>query len=223
MKKLFFLLSLFVLTACSSPKVSNIKYKYVENNPENYQTVTKAIIKIDTHSDLNGDIKTQEFPNSTITYYDEKGEMITYEYIDTINQAIEQNKNGMTLVANNGKGTVITYDAQIKDKIEHKTYSVPYLAEFSVKNVVTENDLKKAIKKNKPEIKYEWQGSQSNVIDEIIVRQIDEYTVNEYTYDMASGKYKFKDVKKEKVTEHKYKYNNMLELIETSTFKRDKN
>ena len=53
----------------------------------------------------------------------------------------------MTLVANNGKGTVITYDAQIKDKIEHKTYSVPYLAEFSVKNVVTENDLKKAIKK----------------------------------------------------------------------------
>ena len=103
MKKLFFLLSLFVLTACSSPKVSNIKYKYVENNPENYQTVTKASIKIDTHSDLNGDIKTQEFPNSTITYYDEKGEMITYEYIDTINQAIEQNKNGMTLVANNGK------------------------------------------------------------------------------------------------------------------------
>ena len=68
MKKLFFLLSLFVLTACSSPKVSNIKYKYVENNPENYQTVTKASIKIDTHSDLNGDIKTQEFPNSTITH-----------------------------------------------------------------------------------------------------------------------------------------------------------
>jgi hypothetical protein len=62
----------------------------------------------------------------------------------------------------------------------------------------------------------------SNVIDEIIVRHIDEYTVNEYTYDMASGKYKFKDVKKEKVTEHKYKYENTLELLETSTYERDK-
>ena len=107
MKKLLFILSLFFLTACSSPNVSNITHKYVENNPENYQTVTKATIEIDTHSELNGDIKTQEFSNSTITYYDEHGELITYEYIDTINQAIEQNKNGMTLVANKGKGTVI--------------------------------------------------------------------------------------------------------------------
>ena len=197
MKKLFFLLSLLFLTACSSPKVSNITHKYVENNPENYQTVTKATIEIDTHSELNGDIKTQEFSNSTITYYDEHGELITYEYVDTINQAIDQNKNGMTLVANKGKGTVINYDAQIKDKIEHKTYSVPFLAEFSVKNVVTENDLKNAIKKNKPEIKYDWEGSLSNIIDEIIVRQIDEFTTNEYTYDIASGKYKFKDVKKD--------------------------
>ena len=220
MKKLFFLLSLFCLTACSSPKVCNITHKYVENNPTNYQTVTKATIEIDTYSDLNGDIKTQDFSNSTITYYDANGELITYEYIDTIQQAIKQNKNGITLVANNGKGTVIKYDAQIKDKIEHKTYSVPFLAEFSVKNVVTENDLKKAIKKNKPEIKYDWEGTPSNVIDEIIVRHIDEYTVNEYTYDMASGKYKFKDVKKEKVTEHKYKYENTLEKIETSTYER---
>lgn len=220
MRKLFFLLSLCFLTACSSPNVSNVKYKYVENNPENYQTVKKATIEIDTYSDLNGDIKTQEFSNSTITYFDENSEMITYEYVDTINQAIEQNKNGMTLVANNGKGTVITYDAQEKDKVEHKTYSVPFLAEFSVKNVVTEIDLKNAIKKNKPEIKYDWEGSPSHVIDEIIVRQIDEFTVSEYTYDMESGKYKFKDVKKEKVTEHKYKYENTLELLETSSYER---
>ena len=184
--------------------------------------MTKATIEIDTHSELNGDIKAQDFSNSTITYYDEHGEMITYEYINTINQAIEQNKNGMTLVANKGRGTVINYDAQIKDKIEHKTYSVPFLAEFSVKNVVTEIDLKNAIKKNKPKTTYDWQGSQSNIIDEIIVRQIDEYTVNEYTYDMASGKYKFKDVKK-KVTEHKYRYETTLELLETSTYERYKN
>ena len=122
MKKLFFLLSFFFLTACASPKVSNITHKYVENNPANHQTVKK----------------------------------------------------------------------------------------------------KNAIKKNKPKTTYDWQGSQSNIIDEIIVRQIDEYTVNEYTYDMASGKYKFKDVKK-KVTEHKYRYETTLELLETSTYERYKN
>lgn len=40
--------------------------------------------------------------------------------------------------------------------------------------------------------------------------------------DLSSPYENFKDVKKEKVTERKYKYVNTLELLETSTFERDK-
>ena len=47
-KYLLFLLFTIFLTACKSPNISNLKSSIVENNPGNYQKVTKTTVYIST-------------------------------------------------------------------------------------------------------------------------------------------------------------------------------
>lgn len=144
MKKLALLtlLSLGFLTACASPKVTDIHSKYVDNNPINYKTISTSDIYVETRQQLDGDVLTQEFGGVTISYYEENGNTVTTETYDTINDAINNNKTGMTRVQNKGRGTIVTYTAHLKDTTEERTYNVPYIAEVSTK-VETEAEMKK--------------------------------------------------------------------------------
>ena len=75
MKKLALLtlLSLGFLAACTSPKVTDIQSKYVDNNPNNYKTIGTSDIHVETRQQLNGNPLTQEFGSVTLSYYDENG------------------------------------------------------------------------------------------------------------------------------------------------------
>ena len=159
MKKLALLtlLSLGFLTACASPKVTDIHSKYVDNNPINYKTISTSDIYVETRQQLDGDVLTQEFGGVTISYYDENGNTVTTETYDTINEAINNNKTGMTRVQNKGRGTSVTYTAHLKDTTEERTYNVPYIAEVST-TVETEAEMKKQMEKTKSADQFEWTG-----------------------------------------------------------------
>lgn len=105
---------------------------------------------------------------------DETGNIITNEVTGTIQEAIDQNKNGQTLIIGDGRGTNITYDAELDDSIEHRTYNVPFIAEYNVNNIKTEADLKNEINKNTPKLNYTWSGNKNNYIDEIVIEYKEE-------------------------------------------------
>lgn len=226
--KLFLLPLLILLSACSSPKISNIQSKFIDNNPQNYKTVVKTDINITTHSDVEHNPMNQMFDNVTITYYDKNSNVITKESTSTIKNAIQQNKNGMTLVQNKGKGTNITYTAEIdKNKTEERTYNVPFIAEFNKKEIKTESDLKHQINKNKPKDKFDWTGSSNNKINSIIITHLEPFDEQQhkYVYNYSSGKYAWKwvTVHREHVHEHTYEYKDgKLHLIATNSYDRDR-
>jgi lipoprotein len=221
LSKISLLLGGLLLTACSSPKISDVKVQIVDNAPQNYKKVAKTEIEITTRSPINGDVLNQEFNDVKINYYDKNNDLITTEETNTIREAVNQNKTNMTLVLNKGRGSNISYTAHLEDnKTESRTYNVPYIAEISSK-VETEAELKNNTQENKDKDTYEWTGTSSKTIESIEIKYKQDYSDREYkyTYDIASGKYKYKwvTVKRTRVDEYLYRYqNNKLEFINQS-------
>lgn len=221
LSKISLLLGGLLLTACSSPKISDVKVEIVDNAPQNYKQVAKTEIEISTRSPINGDVLNQEFNNLQINYYDKNNNLITTEETQTIQEAVNQNKTNMTLVLNKGRGTNISYTAHLEDdKTESRTYNVPYVAEISSK-VETEAELKNNAKENKGEDTYEWTGTSSKTIESIEIKYKQDYSDREYkyVYDFASGKHKWKwvTVTRTRVNEYVYRYqNNKLEFVSQS-------
>lgn len=221
LSKISLLLGGLLLTACSSPKISDVKIQIVDNAPQNYKKVAKTEIEITTRSPINGDVLNQEFNDVKINYYDKNNDLITTEETNTIQEAVNQNKTNMTLVLNKGRGSNISYTAHLEDnKTESRTYNVPYVAEISSK-VETEAELKNNAQENKDKETYEWTGTSSKTIESIKIKYKQDYSDREYkyTYDIASGKYKYKwvTVKRTRVDEYLYRYqNNKLEFINQS-------
>lgn len=117
--KISLLLSGLLLTACSSPKISDIKVEIIDKAPQNYKKVAKTEIEISTRTPINGDVLNQKFDDLQINYYDKSNDLITTEETRTIQEAVNQNKTNMTLVLNKGRGTNISYKAHLdKDKTE---------------------------------------------------------------------------------------------------------
>lgn len=228
MKKLALLtlLSLGLLTACASPKVTDIHSKYVDNNPINYKTISTSDIYVETRQQLDGDVLTQEFGGVTISYYDENGNTVTTETYDTINESINNNKTGMTRVQNKGRGTSVTYTAHLKDTTEERTYNVPYIAEVSTK-VETEAEMKKQMEKTKSADQFEWTGEPNHQTGNILISQKSYYTTSEYrnVWDISKSKYvyKLKDVDMVRTHELTYQYkDNQLTLINEKTYENER-
>lgn len=228
MKKLALLtlISLGLLTACASPKVTDIQSKYVDNNPINYKTISTSDIYVETRQQLDGDVLTQSFGDVTISYYDDNGNAVTTETYDTINDAINNNKTGMTRVQNKGRGTIVTYTAHLKDTTEERTYNVPYVAEVSTK-VETEAEMKKQMEKTKSADQFEWTGESNHQIDNIVIAQKDYYTTSEmrYVWDFSKSKYvhKLKNINMVRTHELTYQYNdNQLTLINEKTYENER-
>lgn len=219
--KISLLLSGLLLTACSSPKISDVKVQFVNNAPQNYKKVAKTEIEITTRTPINGDVLNQPFDDLKINYYDKDNNLITSEQTNTIQEAVNQNKTNMTLVLNKGRGTNISYKAHIdENKTESRTYNVPYVTEISSK-VETEAELKNNAKENKGEDTYDWTGTSSKTIESIKIRYKQDYTDRDhkYTYDIASGKYKWKwvTVTRTRIDEYIYKYHDSkLEFVNQS-------
>lgn len=218
LSKISLLLGGLLLTACSSPKISNVKVQIVDNAPQNYKQVAKTEIEITTRNPINGDILNQEFNDLKINYYDKNNNLITTEETRTIQEAVNQNKTNMTLVLNKGRGTNISYTAHIdKNKTESRTYNVPYVTEISSK-IETEAELKDQAEQNKEETIYDWTGTSTKTIESIKIQYKQDYTDREYkyVYDFVSGKHKWKwvNVTRTRVDEYIYKYqNNKLEFV----------
>lgn len=224
MKKLALLtlFSLGFLTACTSPKVTDIQSKYVDSNPINYKMISNSDIHVETRQQLNGDPLTQEFGSVTLSYYDENGNTVTTETYDTINDAINNNKTGMTRVQNKGRGTVVTYTVHLKDTTEERTYNVPYVAEVSTK-VETEAEMKQQMEKTKSDDQFEWTGEPNHQIGNIVIAQKDYYTTSEmrYVWDFSKSKYvhKLKNIDMVRTHELTYQYkDNQLTLINEKTY-----
>lgn len=221
LSKISLLLGGLLLTACSSPKISDVKVQFVDNAPQNYKKVAKTEIEISTRTPINGDVLNQEFNDLRINYYDKDNNLVTSEQTKTIQEAVNQNKTNMTLVLNKGRGTNISYTAHLdENKTESRTYNVPYVAEISSK-VKTEAELKNNAQENKGEDTYDWTGTSSKTIESIKIKYKQDYTDRDhkYTYDIASGKYKWKwvTVKRTRIDEYIYKYqNNKLEFVNQS-------
>lgn len=207
-KTFILLFPLILLTACSSPKISNIKGEIIENNPGNYQKVEKTEVYISTYHRPNGDILNQNFGSVNITYKDANGATITTETTNTIQEAIDQNKTGATLVTGDGRGTTITYDAEVGDKVEARTYNVPFIAEFNIKKIKTESDLEHEISKNSPKLSYTWEGTGKKVIETITLRYREEKSRSESYYNTNTKKIENHTVYYDLVTDYTYKYDN---------------
>lgn len=221
LSKISLLLGGLLLTACSSPKISDVKVQIINNAPQNYKKVAKTEIEISTRTPINGDVLNQPFDDLRINYYDKNNDLVTSEETQTIQEAVNQNKTNMTLVLNKGRGTNISYTAHLdENKTESRTYNVPYIAEISSK-VKTEAELKNNAKENKSEDTYDWTGTSSKTIESIKIKYKQDYSDREYkyAYDFASGKHKWKwvTVKRTRVDEYIYKYqDNKLEFVNQS-------
>lgn len=218
LSKISLLLGGLLLTACSSPKISDVKVQIVDNAPQNYKQVAKTEIEITTRSPINKDLLHQEFNDLKINYYDKNNNLITTEETRTIQEAVNQNKTNMTLVLNKGRGTNISYTAHLdKNKTESRTYNVPYVTEISSK-IETEAELKDQAEQNKEEPVYDWTDTSTKTIESIKIQYKQDYTDREYkyAYDFVSGKHKWKwvNVTRTRIDKYTYKYHdNKLELI----------
>lgn len=214
------------LAACTSPKVTDIHSKYVDNNPINYKTISTSDIYVETRQQLDGDVLTQEFGGVIVTYYDKNGSTVTTETYDTIKDAINNNKTGMTHVQNKGRGTIVTYTAHLKDTTEERTYNVPYVAEVSTK-VETEAEMKKQMEKTKSADQFEWTGEPNHQTGNILISQKYYYTTSEYrnVWDYSKSKYvyKLKNVDMVRTHELTYQYkDNQLTLINEKTYENER-
>ena len=143
-----------LLNGCISSAISNVKTEIVDNNPANYRVVSKTKVEIETENGLDDDLLNQKFKEVKITYYDSSGAIITTETTQTLQQAIDQNKRSSTLVIRDGMGTNITYDAEIGEETEKRSYNVPFVANLEGLVFQSEHDLHQAVRDQEPELSY---------------------------------------------------------------------
>lgn len=212
------ILTIPILISCSSPTITNIKSEIIDDNPNNYRTVNTTTITISTTTRPSSDILNQYFESILIEYFDKSGNIITTEMTPTIQDAINQNKTGMTLVTGDGRGKNITYDAEIDGKLESRNYNVPFIAEYNIKNIETESDLKSEIDRNQPTLTYTWDGTSKHIINKIIIKYKEKRNRMKSHYNPNTKRMDTKIVHYDHITEYTYKYDTVLQLINQRTY-----
>lgn len=184
MKRLTFitmLLSTVLLAGCDElnepdPQITKVKTTVIEKNKDNYQTVAKAEIEVNTKEPVDVDPLNQDFgDNCVIRYYDKNNKLITNEYTHTIQEAINQSKFGQTLIRNNGVGMRVDYTVRYKDqmftKAHSKDKSITVPRKVNIKNVdATELSLQAALNNNKEDT-FEWTGKTDPKVKTITITE----------------------------------------------------
>lgn len=224
MSKWKFLLLLplsLLLNGCISPAISNVKTEIVDNNPANYRTVSKTRVEIEMEDGLDDDLLNQSFNEVKITYYDSSNVVITTETTQTLQQAIDQNKRGSTLVIGDGRGTNIAYDAEIGEKTEKRSYNVPFVVDLEGLIFQSEHDLHQAVLEQEPKLAHSWEVQKDNVVDEIIVK----FKKQEYdymsSYNVATEIWDSHYIPYYQVTEYNYKFDKSLQFISKKEYRED--
>lgn len=214
---------LFLMTACSSPKISDVKIKIIKNNKQNYQKVVRSEVLIETKNFNNFNILKEKFYNNVlISYYDEDNNIVAKETVSSIEEAIEKSKNNQTLIKNDGVGSEITYKAHLNNnKTENRTINQPFIAEFNKDKISTERDLLNHIQTHKPDDKLTWSGKKVKKIDLIKINYKKYFTEKEYKHIHQTNKkgdeWKWVKVHKIRTTQYLYSYENseLKKLSET--------
>lgn len=184
MKRLTFimmLLSTVLLAGCDElnepdPQITKVKTTVIEKNKDNYQTVARAEIEVNTKEPVEVDPLNQDFNgNCVIRYYDKDNKLITNEYTHTIQEAINQSKFGQTLIRNNGVGMRVDYTVQYTDQIFYKAHtkdkSITVPRKVNIKNVdATELSLQAALNNNKEDT-FEWTGKADPKMNTITITE----------------------------------------------------
>ncbi len=184
MKRLTFitmLLSTVLLAGCDElnepdPQITKVKTTVIEKNKDNYQTVARAEIEVNTKEPVEVDPLNQDFDNNcVIRYYDKDNKIITNEYTRTIQEAINQSKFGQTLIRNNGIGMRVDYTVHYKDqmftKAHSKDKSITVPRKANIKNVdATELSLQAALNKDKEDT-FEWTGKTDPKVNTITITE----------------------------------------------------
>ena len=184
MKRLTFitmLLSTVLLAGCDElnepdPQITKVKTTVIEKNKDNYQTVARAEIEVNTKEPVEVDPLNQDFnDNCVIHYYDKDNKLITNEYTHTIQEAINQSKFGQTLIRNNGVGMRVDYTVQYKDQIFYKAHSkeksITVPRKVNIKNVdATELSLHTALNNDKEDT-FEWTGKADPKVNTITITE----------------------------------------------------
>lgn len=156
------------------PQITKVKTTIIEKNKDNYQTVTKAEIEVNTKEPVEVDPLNQDFgSNCVIRYYDKNNKLITNEYTHTIQEAINQSKFGQTLIRNNGVGMRVDYTVYYKDQVFYKAHSkdksITVPRKVNIKNVdATELSLQSALN-NGSEDTFEWTGKANPQVNSITI------------------------------------------------------
>lgn len=210
-----------LLSGCISPAISNVKTEIIDNNPANYRTVSKTKVEIETEDQLEDDLLNQSFNEVKITYLDSSNAVITTETTQTLQQAIDQNKRGSTLVIGDGREVNITYDAEIGEETERRTYNVPFIVNLEGLSFQSEHDLYQAVRDQEPELSHTWEGEKGNIIDEIIVKVKKQEYDYMSTYNVATEIWDSQYIPYYQVTEYNYKYNKSLQFISEKEYRED--
>lgn len=182
MKKLTFitmLVAIAFLVACDiidDPQITKIETSIIQKNKDNYQTVNRAEITVNSTEPVEIEPLTQNFKGSVvIKYYDKDNHLITKEYTDTIQEAINQSKFGQTLIRNNGVGMRIEYTVKYEGNFFYKGYSenksitIPRKVNIEKVNA-TEQSLKNALYTNKNDT-FKWTGQPNSNVDSITINE----------------------------------------------------
>lgn len=222
-KQKYLLLLPFVLLlhGCISPAISNVTTEIVDNNPASYRTVSKTKVEIETKDKLNDDLLNQNFGEVEITYFDSSDAIITTETTQTLQQAIEQNKRGSTLVIGGGRGTNITYDAEIGEETEKRTYNVPFVVDLEGLIFQSEHDLYQAVRELEPELSYSWEGERDSIVDEIVVKLKKQEYDYMPIYNAATEIWDSQYIPYYQVTEYSYKFDKSLQFISKKEYRED--
>lgn len=220
-KCLLFLPFVLLLNGCISPAISNVKTEIVDNNPTNYRTVSETKVEIETEDKLNDDLLNQTFKEVKITYFDSSGEVITTETTQTLQQAIDLNKRGSTLVIGDGKGANITYDAHIGDELEKRTYNVPFVVDLEGLIFQSEHDLYQEVHDQEPELSYSWEGERDSIVDEIVAKLKKQEYDYMPIYNAATEIWDSQYIPYYQVTEYSYKFDKSLQFINKKEYRED--
>lgn len=158
------------------PQITKVKTTVIEKNKDNYQTVARAEIEVNTKEHVEVDPLNQDFgTNCVIRYYDKNNKLITNEYTHTIQDAINQSKSGQTLIRNNGVGMRVDYTVQYTDQMFYKAHtknkSITVPRKVNIKNVdATELSLQAALNNDKEDT-FEWTGKANPKVNTITITE----------------------------------------------------
>lgn len=182
MKRLIFitmLLSTALFAGCDiidNLQITKIKTSVIEKNKDNYQTVNRAEITVNSTEPVEIEPLTQNFKGSVvIRYYDKDDHLITKEYTNTIQEAINQSKFGQTLVRNEGVGMRIDYTVKHDGNIFYRGYSknksITVPRKVNLKKVdADEQSLKLALYDTKNDT-FKWTGQTNLHVDSITINE----------------------------------------------------